>query len=156
MLAIADKYKATESDSMDLIESADKAFEEYKKKYEESCDLVNPGIIPIGANVLLSAKLHSIEESGKFLVSMNFNVDAINSLQTSISDIQEVIAIGPDVKQVKVGDNVKYDPKEFVRIKNAGGVKREEVNELPLEFIDDRMYMMLHERSLKFIYKRKQ
>lgn len=156
MQKIADKYKGTRADGMDMIQNADAAFDEYKRKYEESAKIVDPGVIPIGANILLSTKLHSVEESGRFLVAQNFSMDAIRDLQHSINDIQEVIAVGPDAQQVLVGDIVKFNAGDFIRIKNPGGVQRQEVNELPIEFINDRPYLLMHERSLKFIYKREE
>ena len=153
-MKIQEKFKVTENNVGNMIQSADAAFEEYKKKYEESLKIVDPGVIPIGSNVLLTTRILSVEESGRFLVANEFSVDSIKNIQEELSEEQIVISVGKDTREVQPGDKVKFDIKDFIRIKNPGGVNRMEVNELPIERIGDRYYLLMHERSLKFIFKR--
>ena len=153
-MKIQEKFKVTDNNVNNMIQSADAAFEEYKKKYEESLKIVDPGVIPIGSNVLLTTRILSVEESGRFLVANEFSVDSIKNIQEELSEEQIVISVGNDVREVQPGDKVKFDIKDFIRMKNPGGVNRMEVNELPIERIGDRYYLLMHERSLKFIFKR--
>lgn len=154
MIKIQEKFKVSDDNVNNMIMSADAAFEEYKKKYEESLKVVDPGVIPIGSNVLLTTRILSIEESGRFLVANEFSVDSIKNIQDEVSEEQIVISVGKDAREVQPGDRVKFNISDFVRVKNPGGVNRMEVNELPIERIGDRYYLLMHERSLKFIFKR--
>lgn len=149
-----DKYKAKDLDKKVLIQTADDAFKNYMEKYEKSAEIVDPGIEPIGMNALVSATLMSIDEAGYYLTSQNFNMKALKEVSDEISVVQTVISVGPSCQQLQPGDKIKINISDFERVKNPNSIKSEEVIELPLEIIDGRTYMMIHERNARFIYKR--
>ena len=150
---IQDKYKTSETSTNVMIESADDAFNEYKKVYEDSAKVVYPKVKLIGSRILLTTALYSIDDAGVFLVKQGFNLNAFKELAQQVDHRQTVAAVGPLCNQVKKGDKVVFSPQAFTRIKNPNSVKAEEVSDLGkhLKIIDDRSYLMLDERDIDYI-----
>lgn len=135
----------------DIIMSADDSWNDYKKKYEESKEVIDPNVTPIGQSIITTATLLNIMEQKKYLMSAEFDVNMIENLKKSISEVQTVVAVGPSCREVKVGDIVKIRTADFVRIQNPNSVHSQEIFELPLELINGRDYIEMHERNLKYI-----
>jgi hypothetical protein len=150
---IQEKHKLSDTTKASLIETADEAFRVYKEKYEDSIKIVDPGIEPIGQNVLLTCSLYSLEDAGRFLVQKDFSLNAFKEITESLNHIQQVIAVGPQCNQVKKGDTVCVDIDSFVRVKNPNSVKAEEVNDIVkyIQILNGRNYLLVHERSLLYV-----
>jgi hypothetical protein len=137
----------------EIIMNLDESWEDYKKKYEDSREIVYPGVEPIGQSILTTATLLNILEQKKYLTSQKFDINMIDTLKKSVSDVQTVVAVGPACQQVKVGDLIKIRMEDFYRVVNPNSVNSQEVFELPLEDIGSKQYVEMHERNLKYIYK---
>ena len=150
---IEKKFKVKGDNEQNLIETADEAFKYYKKRYEESINIVDPKVEPIGQQVLLSCSLMSIDDVGEFLVMTDFSLDSFKAISEQMNPEQTVIAAGPACQQVKKGDKVVLDLQQFIRIKNPNSVKSEEVNDLTkhIEYINRKPYLIVHERQLRYI-----
>ena len=100
--------------------------------------------------------LMSYTEHAKYLTNIEFDVDLVNSFKDAVSENQIVVAVGPNCRQVKVGDLVKVRLTDFVRVKNPNSVNRAEVNEVPILELNGKVYLTMHETNLQFIYKTEQ
>tara|TARA_R110000850_G_scaffold56637_6_gene133294 strand:- start:1081 stop:1596 length:516 start_codon:yes stop_codon:yes gene_type:complete len=149
-----EKFKASEDDGMQMLLSADESYEDYKQKYLESLDVVVPNVTPVGQDIITTTMLMNFMEQGKDLIGMEFNADIVAQFKESINDVQIVVAVGPSCQQVKIGDKVKIRMSDFIRVKNPNSVHSQEEAQLPIEDIDGRSYMTMHERNLKFIYNK--
>lgn len=136
----------------EMLQSVDESYEDYKRKFEKSKEVVYPNIKPIGQSVITSATLANIMEQRDQISRGNINLQLLEGLKRSVSDVQVVVAVGPSCKEVKVGDLVKLRFTDFVRMKNPNSVHSEETFELPMEQINGRNYLEVHERNIKFIY----
>lgn len=149
---IKEMYKATNNDMEEMIETADKNFDDYKIKYKESLTFSYPNVTPVGSEVMTSACLMNIMDHGKFLIGANFDIDLINQFKESVDDVQTVVAVGPDCRQVKVGDKVKIRLSDFTRRINPNTINSQEVTELPLETINNEKFLSFSERNIKYIF----
>lgn len=149
---LKNQFKAVDMGEQ-LILSADESFEEYKKEYEKSIDFNIPEIEPIGMTVITSAMISNVMDFGKFLVGEDFNIDLVKQFKETVSDTQVVLAVGPNCRQVKVGDKVSLRIADFTRIKNPNSVHSQEVTELPIEEINGERYLSVHENNFRFIVK---
>lgn len=153
---VQDTFKMSVEETDQVFLSADESFEDYKKKYEESTDIVIPEVECIGSDIITSAMLMSYTEHAKYLTNIEFDVDLVNSFKDAVSENQIVVAVGPNCRQVKVGDLVKVRLTDFVRVKNPNSVNRAEVNEVPILELNGKVYLTMHETNLQFIYKTEQ
>lgn len=138
----------------EMIMSLDESWEDYKKKYEKSRVVVNPNITPIGQTVITTATLLNILEQRKYLAQEKFDIGMMDMIKKSVSEVQVVVAVGPNCQQVKIGDLVKIRMEDFVRVVNPNTVNSKEAFELPLEEIEGIQYIEVHERNLKYIYNK--
>ena len=148
---IQDKAKMSDTTTDDILQSVDDLFEDYKGEYEKSLNIVEPGVTPIGSMVLTSAILLNAIEAAEELMSGEFDINRIEQFKKTVGQEQIVVAVGPDVRQLKVGDRVMVRMEDFIRVRNPNSVRSEEVFELPLEKIGDANYLEIHERNVKFI-----
>ena len=135
--------------------SVDQSFEDYKNKFEESKNIIFPEIVPIGQSVITSAVLMNIVDQKAHIRKGDINLQLLEGLKRSVSDVQTVVAVGPSCRELKVGDLIKIRFSDFNRVKDPNSVNAREVNELPMEVIDGITYLEIHERNAKFIYKKK-
>lgn len=138
----------------DMIMSLDESWEDYKKLYEKSKEVIYPNIIPIGQTVITTATLLNILEKKKYIMGQEFDINMMETLKKTISEVQVVVAVGPSCQQAKVGDLVKLRMADFFRVANPNSVNSKETFELPLEEIDEVQYVEMHERNIKYIYKK--
>lgn len=150
---VKDQLRASSFDTKELVQSLDDSFEEYKKIYEDSLIIKIPAVEPVGMDVITTASLMNIMEQGAYLINKEFDSELISSFKNTISPKQVVVAVGPHVQQVKIGDTVEIRFEDFFRIANPGGVNRKEVNEVPVMKIDERNYMVIGERNIRWIYQ---
>jgi hypothetical protein len=148
---IKEKYKGTQSDTEELILSIDESFDEYKQAYNESIKIVYPNVTPIGSDIITTAMLYNVDKIGHQLIGNDFDIDMINQFKNNVSDVQVVVAIGPDTRQVKVGDTVKYNISNFTRMKNPNSVHSLETIEIPLHRINGKDYLIIPERSCHYV-----
>lgn len=153
--SIQDKFKVTETNTQNIIDSADAAFKAYKERYEKSARVVFPNVEPIGQNILITSALYDIEDIGLYLVRNNFSLNSFKEVTESIASVQTVVAVGSACQQIKKGMKIYFNPGNFIRIKNPNSVKSEEVNDLEkrVRIIDDYHYILLHERDVDYIIK---
>lgn len=135
--------------------SLDDAFDDYKKEYQNSLEIIYPDIDPISSRVITSSRLMNAVEIQNQLTREELNLELFENLKSSVSDVQIVVAVGPGCRQVKKGDMVKIEMKDFMHVVNPGSVNRKEVFGLPMEKIDGVNYLTMHENNIKFIYKSK-
>lgn len=136
----------------EVLMSVDQSYADYKVKFEESKVIHYPDITPIGMTVITSSTLMNIMDQKHLIAKEDFSLELLNGLKASVSDVQTVVAVGPDVRQVKVGDLVKIRLKDFERMVNPNTVNAKETFELPTEIIDGRTYLDIHERNIKYKY----
>lgn len=149
---IRKKFQVNRSNTRDLTKTVDEAFSDYVKKYEESMIVKDPGIVPIGQNVLMTCRLMSVEESGYYLTTNNFNINAIREVSNSLSETQLVLAVGRSCQEVAKGDIVVFDRTNFVRMMNPNSVHSKEVDDLHknIIYIGGTAYLLMHERDLRY------
>lgn len=133
--------------------SLDDAFDGYKKAYQDSMKVIDPSVEPISSRVVTTARLMNAVDIQGQIQREQLNLELFENLKTAISDVQIVVAVGPNCKQVKVGDMIKIELRDFMRIANPGSVNRKEEFGLPLERINGRDYLAMHENNIKYIYK---
>ena len=150
---LREQYKMSDSTVEDIVMSAERSFEIYQKAYEESLHVIIPPVKPVGQSVLISAILTNIIEAGEQIVAEDFSPELLNSFTHSVSDEQFVVAVGPDCRQVKIGDRVKVRMGDFFRIKNPNTMNSKEVTEIPLVTLDGKNYLEIHERNIRYIYE---
>lgn len=151
---IKNKYKTGNDDLDQMIMSADESYDEYKEKYIASLDVVIPGVTPVGQEILTTASLMNFMEQGRNMMNLTFDAETVSSFKESINDIQTVVAVGPSCVQLKVGDRVKVRMEDFVRVQNPNSVHAKEDMRLPIEELDGKEYLSMHERNIKFVYKK--
>jgi len=151
---IKEKYKAGSDDMNQMILSADENYEDYKEKYLESLEVIIPEITPVGQEILTTASLMNFMEQGRNMMSLEFDAETVSSFKESVNNIQIVVAVGPSCQQLKVGDKVKVRMEDFVRVKNPNSVHAQEDMTLPIEEINGREYLSMHERNVKFVYNK--
>jgi len=151
---LKNNVKLEEHNMDEMIMTLNESFDDYKEKYEKSKDFVIPEITPIGQSIITSATLLNILEQKKYLAAQKFDINMMDTLKKSVSDVQVVVAVGPSCQQVKIGDLVKIRFEDFTRVVNPNTVNSQEVFELPLEEIDGNQYIEMHERNLKYIYNK--
>lgn len=148
-----DKKNELEEHSKDeFLMSIDESFNEYKEKFEESKKIKYPKVKPVGMSVMTSATLMNIVDQKHLISKEDFSLEMLSGLKRSVSDIQTVVAVGPNVNQVKVGDLVKIRFADFERVQNPNTVNARETFELPMETINGKNYLEIHERNIKYIY----
>lgn len=150
---VKEKFKTSEDGNEQVFLSIDESFNQYKENYEKSMDVIVPEVECIGSDILTSAMLMHYEEHMIYLKGVEFDSNLIESFKESVSEVQVVVAAGPDCRQVKIGDLVRVRLDDFVRVKNPNSVNRMEVNEVPLLVIDNNNYLSMHERNIQFIFK---
>lgn len=150
---IQEKFKISATTTDDLILSADDNYQSYLTEYEKSITLITPDVEPIGMSVITSAMLMNLMEHGHHLMGEEFDTNLINSFKAAVADIQVVMAVGPDCRQVKIGDKVKVKLGNFFRVKNPNTVHATEVSEIPVLPINKKEYLSLHERDIEYIYQ---
>lgn len=150
---VKERYKTSEDNIGQMIQSADETFDNYKKEYKESLNVVIPEIEVMGSTVVTTKQLMNIMDYGHHLVGQDFNVNLIKQFSNAISEDQIVVAVGPNCNQVKVGDKVSIRIDDFIRRKNPNSVHSEEVTEIPVEIIDNNHYICIHENNIRYIYK---
>ena len=147
------KYEAQSlSSSMDEeLQSIEESWREYQKRYLDSTDIIDPKVTPVGQMIVTTAMLMNAYEQKAKLTNAAFDINMVEQLKSSISDEQIVVAAGKFCKEVKPGDKVKINLANFFRVQNPNSVNRQEVFELPLEDINGRNYVVMHERDVKYI-----
>lgn len=145
--------ETTSSNIEESLISVNEAFDDYKKVFESSQEVIDPKVIPISSRIVTTARLMNVMELKGRMSKEELDLNLFENLKTSVSDVQVVVAKGPGAKQIEVGDVVKISIQDFVRMKNPGGVNRQEVFDLPLEKINGREYLTVHENNIKYIYK---
>lgn len=136
------------------VESLNEAWDSYKVKYKESVKIINPHVTPIGQQIITTATLMNAVEQKRHLINSEFDVNMIESIKNTVSDIQIVVSTGPACKEIKPGDKVKVNMDDFKRIQNPNSVHAQEVFELPLEQINKRDYIVMHERNVKYKFNK--
>lgn len=80
----------------------------------------------------------------------------VKELAGSVKDIQRVVAIGPLVRDIKVGDYVRICPDRYIKVKHT---LAEELNEkemqisvnFPIVDLEDGRYLFLYESDVDYI-----
>lgn len=89
-------------------------------------------------------------------------IDATKTAGT-LKEYQKVIAVGPNVRDIKVGDWVMIDPKRFASIQHhearkslADSIVGDEMH-MTFQFdtveINDELYLLLQDRDIKFTFE---
>lgn len=149
------EFKLEDGNLTDMIMTMDESFADYQKKYEASKEVVDPEVMPVGQSIITTATLMNALEQKKLLMGIELDMDLLEGFKESVSEMQIVVAVGPHAKEVKIGDRVKFRMGDFKRVINPNTVNSQEVFELPLEVINGRNYIEMHERNVKYIYKQK-
>ena len=90
------------------------------------------------------------DENGKLLVD-------IKEVEGLVKDIQKVIAVGPHVRDIKVGDYVCINPKNYVKVKHnlsddLNGKNEMEVKiNFPVVDLEDGRYLLLWEDDIDYV-----
>ena len=77
----------------------------------------------------------------------------------TVKEFQKVIAVGPNVRDIKVGDLVCVDPSRFGKmVHNKGSVQEAVVKDNPvveylfdIVYIDGKPYLYLQDRDIKYV-----
>lgn len=80
----------------------------------------------------------------------------VKELAGSVKDIQRVVAIGPLVRDIKVGDYVRICPDRYIKVKHT---LAEELNEkemqisvnFPIVDLEDGRYLFLYESDVDYV-----
>lgn len=147
---LKEKFKGTPDDVNQVILSADESFEKYKEDYEESLKIVDPKITPLSSTVITTAMLLNMMDVGHLLIGQEFNVNLVNQFKQTVSEKQVVVAVGAHCKQVEIGDIVTIRLSDFTRIKNPNTVNSQEEIAVPIEDINGRKYLVIHESNIKY------
>ena len=125
--------------------------------YRDSLKLtpLPPGVEPVFSEVFLSARRSKVTTAGGILIAQEGNLDC------DYEDIQVVMAIGPQIKDIPTGLRPGWEVKinlEHFRTFDAAesGSMADKVNrtkslKLPIERIDNNEYMLMSDRSIKYV-----
>lgn len=149
---LEDKVKLNAETEEEIIRSADEAYDNYKEEYAKSMEIKFPDVEPIGATVVLSTCLMNMMEQGKYMVAEDMTVNTIESFGNMLSETQYVVAVGPDCRQVKVGDKVKVRFSDFYKVVNPNSINRKEQFDIDIQLIGDYKYVFCHEGNIKYVY----
>lgn len=132
-----------------------------QKLYEDSLKEVpiKKEVQPMFNTIFLSAKRNKLTtDSGLYLPTASFGAGAETDLEIDYSDVQTVMAAGPQVYQAVVGMEVKIIMENFKR--KLSETMAQKVNKdydfvLPVVFIDGQEYIKISERDIDYIVNTK-
>lgn len=112
---------------------------------------VPEGIEPMFNSLFVTAKRNRLTTPGGLLISKTVNSEG---LEIDYQEIQTVMAVGPQVQQVKLGYSVVINYENFRKMKSEAMVDKVQKNtklEIPTEVIDGVQYIVISERDIKYI-----
>lgn len=101
-------------------------------------------------SVVLTARRNKVITDGGLILSQG----TVDGVECDYQKIQKVLAIGPQVQQVKEGMEVSINFDNFKRLKSesmADKVNKNMVLNIPTVTIDYNEYIMLSERDIEYI-----
>lgn len=112
------------------------------------------GVEPMFNTIFVTTKkIKKTTEGGIMLVTQ-----VVDDIDLDYEEVQRVMAVGPQVQQVAVGDEVCVNFANFrqrLTESMAQKVRKDTELKIPFVTIDDREYIMVSERDLKYIIKKK-
>lgn len=106
-------------------------------------------IKPMTSHILTT--MDRMEDDGQKLI-----IDIKESLGV-VKDIQKVIAVGPHVRDIKVGDYVRINPERYIKVKHNLRDDLTNDNEMevkinfPVVDLEDGRYLLLWETDVDFV-----
>lgn len=153
----SERDKNNTDKSADVSEILNIEAELKQKLYEDSLKEVplKKGVQPMFNTIFLSAKRNKVTtDSGLYLPTASFGAGGETDLEIDYSDIQTVMAAGPQVQQAVVGMEIKITMDNFKR--KLGDNMAQKVNKdydflLPVVNIDGQEYIKISERDIDYI-----
>jgi hypothetical protein len=144
----------------DTSEILSREIDSKEKLYEESLkvDKLPEGIKAMFGGVFTTAKRNKISEDGIYLPTASYGKGSDTDMDVDFSVNQTVLSVGPHAQQVEEGMEVVLNMDNFKkRLEStmAQKIGKEFEFILPIEIIDEKEYLYVSERDIKYIVNNK-